>query len=98
MLTGAGQRPGGAIIVVDPGSNDVRPQTIEHDWFKCWHCQTVVIVEPFAPASEMGGWCGQCARCICGSCADEMGRTLKCKPFEQRLDEQEARDRLLTAV
>jgi hypothetical protein len=87
------RRPQGYAVTVDPDG-----PTVEEDTFTCKHCNSIVFVKPGAPASACGGWCGRCAANICGPCADEMSRTLKCRPFEKWLDKVEARDRLRAAL
>lgn len=54
----------------------------ERDTFTCPHCNGVVFVEPFAAATESGGWCGRCAKPICKRCAAHG----ECIPFELMLD------------
>ncbi len=54
----------------------------ERDTFTCPHCNGVVFVEPFAAPTDSGGWCGCCAKPICGRCADRGD----CVPFEKMLD------------
>lgn len=83
------RRPQGYATIVDPD----RPQ-IERDTFTCAHCQRIVFVQPFAAASDAGGWCGSCAQPVCGPCAD-LGT---CTPFERQLELSEQRDRLRRAV
>lgn len=39
-----------------------------------------------------------CHANICGPCADEMARTLKCVPFEARLAVLESKDRAVNAM
>lgn len=79
---------GGYLLVTGPDGK------VEHDTFTCAHCQRVVLVKVKAPASDCGGWCGRCAKCICPSCAAKPG----CTPFEKKLERIEARARLLAAV
>lgn len=47
---------------------------------------------------DPGGWCGRCAAQICGPCCDALALTLKCVPFEKRLEQMEGRGRLLKAI
>lgn len=60
---------------------------------------------PRSTSHDPGGFCPRCADpkngklgAICGPCADEMSRTDKCKPFEQRLEEMEGKHRFLQVV
>lgn len=69
--------------------------TRELDTCTCKHCNRVFVVRSSAPAipAEVGGWCGLCARMICGRCAGK-----PCVPFERQLEQMEARGRLLRQV
>jgi len=62
----------------------------EQDTFTCVHCNSIVFVQPFQAASDAGGWCMNCSKPICATCADD-GR---CTPFLRKIEEIEARDRL----
>lgn len=81
-------------LVTEPGKPDK-----EGDAFTCRHCNTLVFMpRKDGPALNPGqplnfGWCGRCDANICGPCCDEMGRTLKCVPFERKLDIVEGRAR-----
>lgn len=81
-------RPGGYAVWSAP--TGVR----EKDTFSCCHCNKVVFVEPRQSATDAGGWCMRCARNTCGPCAD-LGR---CTPLEKRIEQMEARGRLLKEV
>lgn len=82
-------RPGGYIIVASPEGCD-----FEADTFTCSHCQQIVIVPVKASASDPGGWCGCCAKPVCGPCAD----TGVCTPWEKQMERMEARDRMLRSI
>lgn len=82
-------RAQGYAILTDPES-----PTRENDTFTCGHCNRVVFVKPAADPTTYGGFCGACARLICPGCEAEKVRTLSCRPFEQWLEAQEAKDRL----
>lgn len=82
------RRPGGYLVVIG------QEKKAEADTFTCCHCQRVVLVKPKAPPAECGGWCGRCAKLICGPCAARPG----CDPFERKLERVEARARLLAAL
>lgn len=75
--------------IIEPGK-----ATLEADTFTCCHCNGIVSVRPFAPASEAGGWCARCAKPICGPCADKG----TCRPFEKWLDEVEKKARIVTLI
>ena len=83
------RNPGGYALVVGPEG-----VTYEADTFTCHHCQLVVYVQPHSPASDAGGWCGVCAKLICGPCADKG----VCIPWEKQMEKMEARDRFLRSA
>lgn len=56
--------------------------TVEIDTFTCVHCNGVVFVRERA---DMGGFCRQCMRHICGSCADSG----ECTPFLKAIEKSE---------
>ena len=85
-------RPGGYALVLDPDAKG--GVALERDTFSCSHCQRVVFVTPFAAASECGGWCGNCAKPVCGDCADRG----VCVPWERVMERIEARDRFLRSA
>lgn len=83
--------------------------TREVDSITCGHCQRVVFVKPGSattvyllyatdpavpPREEPGAGCRVCMRPICLTC-HAAGR---CTPFEQRIEQQEARQRFLSHV
>lgn len=82
------RNPGGYAIILDPEA-----PTKENDTFTCGHCQRVVFVKPLAPPSDLGGWCGGCAKLLCPRCEQIKAQTLTCRPIEKWLEQQEARDR-----
>lgn len=83
------RRAQGYATIVDPD----RPM-VERDTFTCAHCNSIVTVEPMADPSTFGGFCCQCHKHICGSCADNG----HCTPFEKKLEEMERRDRFVRAA
>jgi hypothetical protein len=83
------RRPQGYAIIMDPSM----PQPIERDTFTCFHCNTIVLIEP-PPAPPVGGFCRLCMRDICTKCTDYGA----CTPFEKKLEKMEARERLLKAA
>lgn len=68
--------------------------TTECDTFTCTHCNTVVFVRPKTDPASLGGFCRLCYKHICGPCADKG----VCTPFEKKLEEVEARDRLRRSI
>jgi len=74
------RRPTGYAMLVDPWA-----RVQECDTFTCAHCQRIVFVKPGASASDCGGWCGQCAKPICGPCAGKG----ECTPFLKKLEQYE---------
>lgn len=66
----------------------------EEDTFTCGHCSRVVFVQAKCDPADLGGFCRGCMRHICGPCTDQPG----CTPIEKRLEQMEARDRMLRAV
>lgn len=87
-------RPGGTILVVDPDPPRGTPGVREVDTFTCAHCQRLVEVPVRASPADCGGWCGRCAKPVCGPCAD----TGVCDPWERQLERLEARDRFLRSI
>jgi hypothetical protein len=92
-------RAQGAIIITDP--NLARPR--EADTFTCGHCQCVVAMHDLATgarkdANHIGIRCSACSAMICRSCSSELAKTLKCEPFERRLEAMESRARLRAAI
>lgn len=57
--------------------------TEEQDTFTCKHCNGIVPVKPFQTDTDS---CRVCDGHICPACAGELVRTLKCVPFEKRMD------------
>jgi hypothetical protein len=65
----------------------------ETDAYTCGHHNGIVLAPKHPkPGDDMGGFCHRCMQNICGPCADEMARTLKCIPFEKRLDRMESKE------
>lgn len=84
-------RPGGQAEWTSPEGG-----TVGCDTFTCCHCNKVVFVKPRAAASDMGGWCANCAGAVCPHCAGK-----NCTPFEKRLEAYEqkhARQRQLDSI
>lgn len=65
---------------------------IEKDTVQCSHCQRHYDIKPKENPSDAGGWCGRCMKPLCTRCAQKMSVTLKCVPFEQKLDQMEKED------
>jgi hypothetical protein len=86
-------------------TEDGKPD-IECDAYSCKHCNMIVLTPVKRPdyvrfgeaGHDIGGYCPMCHANICGKCADEMGRTLKCVPLEKKLEKMERRDALLKAA
>jgi hypothetical protein len=81
-------KPGGYAQIVEPD----RP-TRELDTFTCGHCNRITHVKARERPEDIGGLCKQCMGLICPAC---VGRA--CVPFLRRLDEIEARARLIAAL
>lgn len=82
------RNPGGFRIVTEPGK-----AAVENDTFTCAHGNEIVIVPPGIAKQTVGAYCRACGKHICEKCAREMDRTLKCVPFERRLEQMEDRRR-----
>jgi hypothetical protein len=80
---------------------------IEHDSITCGHCNRIVFVKPGSastvyvlpqltgpPLETPGAMCHVCMRAVCLSCHEE-GR---CLPLERRIEQMEARGRMLKAA
>jgi len=87
------RRAGGYRIITEPGK-----APIENDTFTCNHCNGIVVVPPGTVAITVGATCLACMKQICEPCAKVMDRTLKCRPFEKRLEEMESRARFRKSV
>ena len=72
----------------------VRHTEAEIDTYLCEHCNCVVHVPARADPSTMGGFCRQCMGLICSRCVGK--RT--CTPWERKMEEAEARQRLRDAM
>jgi hypothetical protein len=89
------RNPQGYAVWTDPNLGVAK----ERDTFTCSHCNNIVFVKPQASATDMGGWCGMCAKAICKFCVTNSEREQgKCLPFEKKMEAMERRDRLLRAV
>lgn len=91
----AGQSTG-YLLVTDPSGGDR-----ERDTLTCSHCQRQVVIAPVTgsdTSAQRLDRCGQCHKTICTPCAAELTRTLKCAPWEARLDAIERRARLRKAA
>jgi hypothetical protein len=97
------RNPTGYAQVVDPD----RP-VVERDTCSCGHCGRVIFTKPHTVSTVYlvlnrqtlqweevpGAFCRVCMRPVCLAC-DAHGR---CTPWERRLAESEARDRLRRAA
>ena len=71
----------------------------EADVLSCAHCQFQIFVQPPKGKDSVRiDRCGQCDAAVCPKCADELVRTLKCAPFQKRLETIESRARLRAAL
>lgn len=64
------------------------------DFFKCFHCQYITIVQPKQDPSDLGGLCKICMKLICHQCVTES----KCSPWEKKFERTEARQRFLKSA
>lgn len=58
----------------------------ETDVVKCWHCQTMIIINPLRTRKRTE-FCGGCGRYLCPKCYLTYKVTGVCKPFTKVLDE-----------
>jgi hypothetical protein len=86
-------KPGGHIRV-ELEDGEIR----EHDTFTCVHGNELVRVPPGVDMMTVGHFCRNCMGHICDSCAEKMNRTLKCVPFEKKLERWESYDRFLRSI
>lgn len=80
------RNPGGISIIMDP----CMPIS-ETDTFTCFHCNSIVAVQPKQRPEDIGGLCKHCMKMICPRCT----AAGHCTPFEKELERQEARGRAL---
>lgn len=72
---------------------------VEVDVMGCAHCRMQMeVIPPKGAESVRIDRCGQCHAPVCPSCAAELARTLKCSPFEKRMELYESRARLREAA
>lgn len=84
------RNPGGALLVtLEDGREYAR------DTYSCNHCNAVVVVEP---GDVPAGLCLVCHKHVCAACLAVMNRTLRCVPFEAKIEAMERRDRLRAAA
>ena len=87
----AGQSTGYLQIIGEGGS--------ERDVLSCKHCQRQVVIAPAKGASSQRiDRCGQCHATICHRCAAELASSMKCSPFEKRLEAMEHRGETLRRI
>lgn len=94
------RNPGGWAIMTEPGK-----ATIERDTITCNHCNVVVHINPQLLPQEQNQFrvieaekCRMCMRHVCPVCMGKMNAGHGCKVFEKKVEEHEARGRLLKAV
>lgn len=91
VTTVTGEVPNDAPTMIDRG---IAHAEKEIDTFTCGHCCRVIHVLPRMDPADMGGLCKQCMELICPNCVDKM----VCTPWEQQMEEIEARDRFRKAA
>ena len=94
------RNPGGYALIVSPEAaqvtfdglrcEEIQSGIIERDTFTCCHCNRIIHVKPMANMDEFGSMCRNCMKMVCPACADG-----SCVPFEKKLEEVEARERIL---
>jgi hypothetical protein len=89
------RRAEGHYEIIDPTLSGGKA---ESDTIQCAHCNGHFDVIPYRDPVSDHGICLCCLHFICEGCADEMDRTLKCVPFERRLERLEAQDRFRRSV
>lgn len=57
----------------------------ETDVVKCWHCQTMIMLNPFRERHRH--FCFGCGRYICDLCYGVTKQTGVCKPFTKVMEE-----------
>lgn len=74
----------------------------EEDTATCAHGNEIVRIAPGHVPKHINGddidYCCCCKGLLCQKCAAEMNLTLKCVPFEKRLEEMESRHRFRRAL
>ena len=97
------RNPHGYAAWTDPNA----PATTERDTITCGHCNRIVFVKPGTASTvyvfpqpagpdkeDAGAGCRVCMRAICLTCHDAG----TCTPLERRLEQAEARGRLLRSM
>ena len=82
------RKPGGYIIVTDPGA-----PLHEQDTFTCIHCNKIVLVKPGGTIADFE-WCRKCMKPVCRKQVCQVD----CNPWERQLEIQEARGKLHRAM
>lgn len=82
------RREGGAIEWTYPAG-----RTFTRPTLTCAHCNRITIIEQGTRADDCGGFCMCCMKPTCTQCAGK-----PCTPFERKLEEYEARGRLLRSM
>lgn len=81
-------RSKGFVLVTDPFGS------VENETFTCCHCGNIVVVPHKASPDDCGGFCLRCSKMSCKTCA----ATGRCTPFEEKIEKQEKRDRMLRSI
>lgn len=71
----------GLLVISDPSLGKR-----QFDTFTCTHCNSIKAIDVGRSASDMGGWCYQCAKAICPGCAGKP----ECTPFMKKIEKMEA--------
>ena len=79
---------GGAVEISGPGG------VTSYETFTCCHCNRICRVPP--PDSPLMGYCGRCHMRECVPCAQKLNG--RCLPFERKLEQYEAKQRMLAAI
>ncbi len=95
------RNPGGYAFLTNPlpskahfgglRCEEISAGTLEMDTFSCVHCNRVVHTKAGTQADEY--FCRRCMARICSPCADH-----PCIPFMKKIEEMEARDRMLRSL
>ena len=75
------RKPQGYAVLTEPDKT-----VVERDTFTCGHCNKIVMVEPMADPTAMGGMCFCCMKLVCPTCVD----TGLCDPMEKKLERMES--------
>lgn len=74
----------------------LRRGRIENDVIGCPHCSGSIVIPP-GQTTRLDR-CGACHKTICRTCAETLARTLKCRVWEQKMEQMERRAALMKAA